>query len=479
MLRNKRLLLNNTDPLQLIINAFKAKVVSDGGTFYNEAPLKEFLKTLKGNSLYDLASIILTPNATKASTLYSFVGPNLSYTRAGTALRRNLDGVWATELSNIRRLHYPLGNGNPNWLDEGIDIAANYLPNTILANSGGIPTNWGNNISTGSGGSASVTPNGASNFFHSSLNITKYLFSVSGNSGTINALINKSGMAVTVSKEYTQSVWIEAYSGTIKYVDILVNTIPNSSITYWMNGVQKYSTDNVSEIGLLECRFTTTSGATGTYNVIFGAGMYATINGGSGGTASVTLSHPQLEIGKTASSPILNTTSSTSGITRAADQSVTSSLSSYIGQTEGTVYIEYTPKQIIADLLLFAIFDTGGAGSQANSIAVNMTTSGLIQFQVFASSALIYTVYSSAIAFNTPYKIAIAYKSGSSIMYINGIQSGLSKSETFTFSVALAKLSLMNDGYYISPHKAGIQQTNNLTVFPTRLTNSQLAILTT
>ena len=53
-----------------IISLFKTRVLSSGGTFEAETNLENQLNTL-GSDIFDLASLIITPNAYKEQTLYS------------------------------------------------------------------------------------------------------------------------------------------------------------------------------------------------------------------------------------------------------------------------------------------------------------------------------------------------------------------------------------------------------------------------
>jgi len=74
-----------------------------------------------GNA-YQNASLIVTPNAYKASKIYALKpddgSGDLSFSRAGSKMRRNSAGLWETIGTNIPPLHYPAGGGCPSWLFE-------------------------------------------------------------------------------------------------------------------------------------------------------------------------------------------------------------------------------------------------------------------------------------------------------------------------------------------------------------------------
>jgi hypothetical protein len=74
----------------------------------------------------------------------------------------------------------------------------------------------------------------------------------------------------------------------------------------------------------------------------------------------------------------------------------------------------------------------------------------------------------------TRYKIAIGYKSGDTCVYVNGTQV-ISNTATFSFVSSLTDFIL--GGYYL-PYN-GHQNTNASALWKTRLTNTQLAQLTT
>ena len=95
-----------------IIASFKNRVINDSGTFEAETNLENQLNTL-GSTLFDSASLVITPNGVKTSKLYS-IKPNdgtgdLSVTRATTATRVNASGIREVVPANTVRIDYSTG----------------------------------------------------------------------------------------------------------------------------------------------------------------------------------------------------------------------------------------------------------------------------------------------------------------------------------------------------------------------------------
>ena len=173
----------------------------------------------------------------------------------------------------------------------------------------------------------------------------------------------------------------------------------------------------------------------------------------------------QLEAGSNATSHIPTTTAT---VTRNADVISKSGISNLIGQTEGTFYSEIQ-------------FFEGGArfngielfGNSVNRINIAKDTNDLITVGFQANS-----IFTTAGIFNSSYnkiKIAIRYKSGNSVVYVNGVNVG-SSSAIFNFTATLTTLNcnvVSNTIYTIHGRLL------SCAVFPLGLTNSELQKLTT
>jgi hypothetical protein len=183
-------------------------------------------------------------------------------------------------------------------------------------------------------------------------------------------------------------------------------------------------------------------------------------------STSVFLWGAQLEAGAYATSYIPTTSAS---VTRNLDVVQKTGVSSLIGQTEGTIYWEGRLTSGQTDDIFYlntsvtnSIFLYRGSGS-----------SNTILFRIYYGGSFI--TIGNATAYTGLIKIAAAYKSGNSVMYINGAQVGTSSS-AFAFTGALNDVVLNNSAYGFGN---AAKRINTAAIFPTRLTNTQLAALTT
>jgi hypothetical protein len=101
--------------------------------------------------------------------------------------------------------------------------------------------------------------------------------------------------------------------------------------------------------------------------------------------------------------------------------------------------------------------------------------------EIWANASSLYGFVGGSSSFNiasitatsgTRYKVAVAYKSGDSAYYVNGTQIG-TNSTTFTISLTSLIFNYWAGSY---PPDTKI---NEAIIFPTRLTNAELASLTT
>jgi hypothetical protein len=157
------------------------------------------------------------------------------------------------------------------------------------------------------------------------------------------------------------------------------------------------------------------------------------------------------------STSMIYTTSSSA--TRVADACSKTGISSLIGQTEGVIFLDFTPT-IGQTGAGFSISD----GTNVISLQTPAIYSDVIRGVVYSGGAfpvvIDYTFPSSG-----RYKVAFAYKANDFVLYVNGVlRASTTSGPVPTCSQVLLDHPLL---------------TNEAVLFPTRLTNAELASLTT
>jgi hypothetical protein len=405
-------------------------------------------------SLLDTASLVVTPNGTKASKLYSVVpsdgAGDLSVTRATTATRVNSAGLIESVASNVPRLDYTNGTC-PSILVEP------QRTNLITYSQQFDNADW---IKIG----ATVTPNTAISP-DGSLNADTISFSTGSNIQQIfflNGVVTCSLYAKYIG---TQWLFIENYNNADlgAWFDI-----QNGVVGTVISGV----TANIENAGNGWYRCSITMSATNIFNSIF-AVFNTTSNGGFARTGSSYFWGAQLEAGSYATSYIPTTSAS---VTRNADVINKSGISSLIGQTEGTLFIEeiYDSTAMNSgglDDTLISLTD----GSSSNLISIFHYGGGVgtILFFIRLSNTTQVAISSPASSSGI-YKIALAYKNNDVVAYINGTQIGTDT------SASIPTTSVVTFVDPVTTNSA--TKTVNIkssALWKTRLTNTQLAQLTT
>ena len=193
---------------------------------------------------------------------------------------------------------------------------------------------------------------------------------------------------------------------------------------------------------------------------------FADVNTPGNGTDGILVWGAQLEVGSYATSYIPTLAAAS---TRGADASFKTGISSLIGQTEGTMFAEFTIPETQSPSF-FSISD----GTSANRIIFGYYL-GVVRYYTssttgsFSSAGII----DAAPVVGQTYKIAIGYKANDFKVYKNGSNTN---TET-TYTVPASLTALDNEGGNAGQNiYAGVKQ---LLLFPTRLSNTQLAELTT
>jgi hypothetical protein len=174
----------------------------------------------------------------------------------------------------------------------------------------------------------------------------------------------------------------------------------------------------------------------------------------------------QLEAGSIATTYIPTTAAA---VSRAADVISASGalVSGLIGQTEGTIYIEFNMQTLgvegYAIRLVAASFD--------NSVHIRRSTANLVTLELRSAASSVFSQTFSATGF---VKAAIAYKSGDIAAFVNGTQAGSTSTSAFTFGASFTSVNLGTFGTAAFLN----DRIRAAALYTTRLSNDQLAELT-
>lgn len=411
------------------------------------------------SAFYDLASLVLVPSGYKASKVYAqkplTTDGQLTFSRASTATRVNASGLIETVASNVPRLDYT-DSTCPKLLLE--PQRTNILTYSEAFNVGWTATN--STVTT----DVTTAPNGVS----SADKIT---------ANTSNAIHYISKSSADTSASWTYSVFAKAAG----YDRIILNTFNTNYVGFNLTtgvvesslgtGIASASIQNYGN-GWYRCSITSTSLSSGSavaiaiFNAAYTNGNTNPIFTGNG-TDGVFIWGAQFEAGAYPTSYI--STEAGSAVTRVADACSKTGISSLIGQTEGTVFLEF--KRVPKGVNYQAVVSLQGA-SPAYLIEMYFGTSNTLLAAVYNSGAQ-FQAATSALSEGT-YKAALAYKENDFAFYLNGVQISTDNSGTVP---ALSTYNLGDFTYAAGyPQADGI---NQALLFKTRLTNAQLAELTT
>jgi len=179
-------------------------------------------------------------------------------------------------------------------------------------------------------------------------------------------------------------------------------------------------------------------------------------------TGSVT--NAQLEVGSFATSYIPTTTAS---VTRNLDICSKSGITSLLGQTEGTLFADFVISNFSDQRI--TLDDT----TSNNRLLIAITIAGNIQGRVVSGNIDQFNVTSSTFAINDRIKAAVSYKNNDFALYVNG--SLISSSNSGSVPASLSQISF-SSGFGTAYFN---NKVNSLAHWKTRLTNSELAQLTT
>ena len=413
-------------------------------------------------------SVLIVPNRLKAGILYSQLPANgdvdFSVTRATTAFRTNASGILESVASGVPRLDYT-GGGCPALL---VEPAAT---NGIL-NSQDSSTSWttGANLSStlsvvqGVNGRELEVTTAGSDLGSAAGRHRRSLLSfnlVSGSTYTISFIVKRTS---------THSIF--------GYYALATNDLGGafdvSNLTtgaLYSNAAFESRARRITPLGneefLCEETFTMTAARTLTaFNVAPVAGVTNTNNPSV--NSRIAFAAPQIELGAVATSRIFTVAATA---TRNADVISKTGVSGFIGQSQGTLYAEVDLRVITATSTPRRPLSIEGA-TDVNSIIMNIATDGTYQ-TILGGVSRTNLINTSAV--NGVVKWAIAYDGTGFVTFINGTLRD-------TYVGAYTNPTWSSVGIGGSVNTAGRQLNDRIraaAIYPTRLTNAELASLTT
>jgi hypothetical protein len=426
-------------------------------------------------------SLLNIPYVIKAGTLYSQIpetgAGDFAVTRATSpannrSTRVNSLGFIERVNDNVPRLDYPLGGA--------VNGCASLLVEPSAANncfqSEGLSTSpWIAGSVTVTGTTQTNSPDGTQNAFDITIantgfsTLRQFIACANNTTYTVSCFYKNKALVAgqTFEMRYTNENLAPNNLNAIATIDLAAGTATYQLAGTSGTGFSGTATGRVENYGngWYRVSMTFTVGSAGA-NV---SGIFRPIVG-----VSVSRNFyawgAQMEVGSVPTSYIPTTTQA---ITRGDEVIRKTNVASLIGQTEGVLYLEFIPPSGYPGRI-FAIDD----GTLNNRIAINRATSTRLEVVVRSSGSVVNgTIGSSAAtAFNpdAPNKVAYAYKSGDFALAINGsvVASGTT---TFAFTGTLNNLgtseSLLGAIF--------IDRIRAVAIYPNRLTNAQLATLTT
>jgi len=442
-----------------LIKSFKARVLSyPNSIFEAEACLNTTLSELNAIGLLKEASLIITPNAYNEGVLYDVV-PNttlgdMDVVRATTATRVNEQGLIEVVGINIPRIDYSNGSC-PTVLVEP------QRTNVVLYSEQFDNSYWGKQSGATVNSNTAISPDGTQNADTINLSDISEI-----------SRVERAGYNLSANTFYTITIFLKNISltsgqtFTLRYetlgfdlrgtVDLFNKTnvvsVTGTAGTGYVSGTQKATITELSN-GWVRCSISIQSGS-----IVAGTGIFYIINN-SNANRSFYAWGAQLEQGSYPTSYI-PTTSTT--VTRNADVISKTGISSLIGQTEGTVFINVIGTK---DMRPSTKFITQIAGSKNIGITFFSTVINVI-------SGLIDLSYS--FTSNQIYKIALCYSdSGNFRMYVNGVKTH----EVNTY--VPGTFNSLGIGCRASGDIPANTSINSVTLYKTALTNSEAILLTT
>jgi hypothetical protein len=387
---------------------------------------------------YDLASMVVLPSGYKSGKIYAqkplTTDGQLTFTRASTATRVNASGLIETVSSGVPRLDY-LGSTCPKLLLEpqrtNLALYSEQFNNAAWDNAGGAIVS----------ANTTVAPDGTTTADTATF-------------GAGSAILRQITTSLTPSVSYTFTAYVKksATSGANN-----VRLTINNTVSWSGAGSTKITlTNSWQRISL------TWTSDVNAYLIIGSVDQNG--NPDTSCYGNVDIWGAQFEQGAYATSYIPTTTAA---VTRLGDVATKTGISSLIGQTEGTLFVDVSGESLQDNSRYMSISDFNDPNKRIT---------------IYQASGKINVYCSAGSTFNLDYnppagrlKIAFGYKSGQYVLYVNGVNAA---SSTEAVVQGCPDLGLGVNEYLGTANPPAVGY-NQVLLFKTRLTNAQLAELTT
>ncbi len=391
------------------IQYFKSRVSAGLGLFESESCIEAQLNTINNQNLLDSASLVVTPNAYKTNKLYSVVpfdaSGDMDFTRATSATRVNAQGVIETVGLNIPRIDYS-DSSCPSILVEP------QRTNLLLRSEEFENAFWfKSNVSILS--NVTISPNGL-------MNADKLVENGANNSHIMSVFTGDNGIRTNsiFAKAGERSRFI-LWAGATGYMFDLLNltvTPGNNSSSVTNVSIKNYGND------WYRCSISVLAGPNNAFNISvldnFTNPQQTSPRYQGDGISGIYIWGAQRETASSLTSYIPTTTAA---VTRNADVISNSNATNVIGQTEGTIYVDFDRTKILEGLktvlnmysnLLTETFLLQTSNNILTSINVQIITGG--------------NTYSRSIALlDLKNKIAVVYSTSGTKIFLNGVQLAL------------------------------------------------------
>jgi len=153
---------------------------------------------------------------------------------------------------------------------------------------------------------------------------------------------------------------------------------------------------------------------------------------------------------------------------RVGENNVITSASALIGQTEGTMYYEFNSGKNDGADYVVSLSD----GSANNRIIIYRSSANQLIAQIRTSAVSVAQINTSTLTEDITYKVALGYANNDVVFYVNGTQIGSDTSATIPATDRIATDNSVGSATFGRP-------LNQFLLFKTRLTNAELASITT